>query len=111
VAQIPGPNSDWLPLAATQYIVGAASTALTIPNPATQTPPVKNSGNMVIAAFLIPQGAAYWMRGDGTAAVATVTGGLKINIGDYRIVYVIQDGAGGALQVEYFLYRNQPVGP
>jgi hypothetical protein len=74
---------------------------------------------MMIAAFLIPQGAAYWIRTDGTAAVAAVTGGLKLGIGDYRLVYgvpalrqirVIQDAAGGALEVEYYLFRQATEG-
>jgi len=114
VGQQPGPSSDWLPLAPTQFLVAAASTSLSVPNPAIQTPPVKNSGPMVVAAFLIPQGAAYWIRTDGAAAVASVTGGVKLSVGDYRIVYgipaltkvrVIQDAAGGALEVEYYLFR------
>jgi hypothetical protein len=117
--QVPGPSSDWLPLSPSNFIVGAASTALTIPSPLTQTPPVKTSGNMIIVGFLFPQGAAYWMRTDGVAAVVGVTTALKLNIGDYRIIYgfgalskirVIQDAGGGALTVEYYLYRNQPEG-
>ena len=121
MALLPGPNSDWLPLSPSQAIVGASSTALTVPNPATQTPPVRNSGNMVVAAFLIPQNAAYWVRSDGSTATNSATGGsLKLNVGDYQIVYglpallkirVIQDAAGGGLLVNYYLYRNQPVGP
>ena len=119
MSQVPGPSSDWLPLAPTQFLVAAASSSLSIPNPATQTPPVKNTGPMLLCAFLIPQGAAYWIRTDGTAAVASATGGLKLNIGDYRIVYgipalrqirVIQDAAGGALEVEYYLFRQATEG-
>lgn len=101
--------------------MGAASTALTIPNPATQAPPVKNSGNMLLMAILIPQLAAYWIRSDGQAATASATGGsLKVNIGDFQFVYgikalsqirVIQDAAGGGLLVNYYLTRLQPVGP
>jgi len=102
-----------------EFIAGAASTALTIPSPLTQSPPVKTSGPMVTVGILIPQGAAYWIRTDGIAAVAGVTTALKIAIGDYRIVYgvkalsqirVIQDSSGGALAVEYYLYRLQADG-
>ena len=70
---------------------------------------------MEFVAVLFAQGAAFWLRSDAAAAVATVTGGLKMFIGDYRYVYglnamkgvrFIQDAAGGAMVVEFYLYRQ-----
>jgi hypothetical protein len=95
--------------------VAAASTALSIPNAATQTPPIRGYGDYV--ALLIPQGGIYWVRTDGSAAVAAATGGVALNAAtnDYRVVYGLDamkkirfiQGAGGVgMVVEFYFFRS-----
>jgi hypothetical protein len=105
-----------MPLAPSQFSVGAASTALTIPNAGTQSPPIKGVGGEYVA-ILIPQGGIYWVRTDGTAAVAAATGGVALNAStnDYRIVYglnamkkiqFIQGVGGVGMVVEFYFFRT-----
>jgi hypothetical protein len=70
-----------------------------------------------VAAIITAQGAGQWIRTDGSAVTAAVTGGLKLNVGDFRILEgrvqlsalrVIHDTTGGALAVEYYVYRSAP---
>ena len=67
-------------------------------------------------AILIPQGGTYFMRTDGTAVTAVITGGIQLNSanGDFRVVYglaslkqirVIQ-GTGSAIAIEYYYFRT-----
>ena len=96
------------------FIDSGSSVALTVPAIPTGQP----AKGAVHVGILTAQGAAQWLRTDGVAVTAAVTGGLKLNIGDYRIIYgisnlrnvrVIRDAAGGALAVEYYYFRpRQP---
>jgi hypothetical protein len=113
--QSPGPQPGWTPLSPSQFSTAAGSTALSIPNAATQSPPIRGYGDYV--AILIPQGGIYWVRTDGQAAVAASTGGVALNAAtsDYRYVYglvamrnirFIQGAGGTQMVVEYYFFRS-----
>jgi hypothetical protein len=113
--QSPGPQPGWTPLSPSQFSTAVASTGLSIPNAATQSPPIRGYGDYV--ALLIPQGGIYWVRTDGTAAVAASTGAVALNAAtnDYRIVYglsamkkiqFIQGAGGTTMVVEYYFFRS-----
>lgn len=105
----PTPQPDWIPIGE-QFLDVGASTALTIPAlPAGQT----KQGTSYVA-ILQAQGQAQYIRRDGTAAVASLTGGLLLVPGDWIVqpgyqiltkIRVIRALAGGALVVTYYTCR------
>jgi hypothetical protein len=116
VGAFPDVVDSWEPLG-NQFIDSAASVALTVPVIASSPSNTQPAKGAVHVAILTAQGAAQWIRTDGVAAVAAVTGGVKLNVGDFRLVYgiktitsirVIRDAAGGALAVEYYYFRPRP---
>lgn len=114
--QLPGPAADWIPIASSsQFIDSGSSTALTIP--AVPTSGGRSVSGAKIVAILFAQTQAQWIRTDGSAVTAAVTGGIKLAAGDYMIVYgsealggirVIRDASGGSLAVAYYFYRPAP---
>src|ERR1700687_6022106 len=119
MAQTPGPSGTWIPIGGTeQFLSPGASTALTLPTQAqVNTSLPGNKAGIEMVAILTAQGQAQWIRSDGLAVVAAFTGGLKLNSGDFLIVEgrsglmnvrVIQDAAGGSLDVRYYVYRAAP---
>lgn len=118
--QIPSVPATWVPILGTsQFINASSSTSLTLP---TQAQIIAASGGASragceIAAIIIAQAQAQWIRTDGSAVTAAVTGGLKLQIGDWRQVEgrnalsnlrVIRDADLGSLTVEYYIYRAAP---
>jgi hypothetical protein len=97
------------------------STALTVPTiPSASTAPQGlnltgvNPKGCEYVAILMAQTVGCYIRTDGSAVIADVTGGLLLSPGDFRIVYglqalknirVIRAIAGGSLAVEYYYYR------
>ncbi len=109
MAQFPDVVDAWEPIA-NYFINSAASTALTAP----AVPSGEPAKGAVFVAILTAQAQAQWIRTDGTAATAAVTGGIKMFPGDWRLIYgakninavrVIRDADGGSLAVEYFYFR------
>lgn len=121
MSQLPGPSWDWTPLSGSQFLDAGSSTALTIPTiPSSSTAPQGlnltgvNPKGCEYVAILLAQTVGQYIRTDGSAVTAAVTGGLYLAPGDYRIVYglqalkairVIRSGAGGSLAVEYYYFR------
>jgi hypothetical protein len=107
--QFPDVVDAWFPFG-NQFLNASSSQSLTVPAlPAGQ--PAKGA---VYVAILTAQAQAQWIRTDGVAVAAAVTGGIKMNPGDWRLIYgyegiskvrVIRDADGGSLAAEYFYFR------
>jgi len=106
--QFPTVPDLWAPIGC-QYLDAAVSTALTIP--ATSV-----IGKSCYVAVLSAQVVGTWIRTDGQAVLASVSGGRLLPAGDHEVVYgreaisklrVFRDGAGGSLAVEYYVFRPQ----
>lgn len=114
MSQFPGSGVGWLPIGE-QFLDASASTALTIPSPTTLNPGLSSTAGMDYVAILQAQGAAQWIREDGTTVTAAASGGLKMEIGDWKFIYglpalkavrVIRDASGGSLAVMYYIFRK-----
>lgn len=113
MSQFPDVVDAWEPIG-NQFINAAASTALTVPvlgQGALIGQPAKGA---VYVGILTAQGVAQWIRTDGIAVAAVVTGGIRMISGDWRLIYgitnlkavrVIREADGGSLAVEYFVFR------
>lgn len=112
MSEIPGaPDPTWYPTGS-QFLDASASTALTVP-----AIPAGMKGYLEHAAVLVAQNTVQWVRLDGSAVTAAVTGGIAMQPGDYMIirgkkqldaVRVIRGASGGSLAVTYYVFRGTP---
>lgn len=112
MAELPGaPDPTWFPIGS-QFIDASSSTALTVP-----AIPTGTKGYVEFAAILVAQNVVQWLRFDGSAVTAAVTGGFAMQSGDFIIirgrknldlVRVIRGSTGGSLGVTYYMLRGTP---
>ena len=112
MAEIPGaPDPTWLCIGS-QFLDASSSTALTVPAITTG-----QRGYVEYGAILVAQAVKQWVRLDGSAVTAAVTGGISLDPGDFIVlrgkknldlVRVIRDASGGSLAVSYYSFRGTP---
>jgi len=110
MAQMPSPVDEWVPLVPHQFIDAAVSTALAIPTIAAQGGIPKTAKYV---AVLTCQGVQAFIRLDGQAVTAALSGGKLMLVGDsltvfgvvaMRSVRIIRSTVGGTVAVEYYYY-------
>lgn len=113
MAQLPTVPDEWYPLAPSQFLTAASSTALTIP----ATPAGQPSKGAVYVATLMCMFAQMWIRYDGSTAFAS-TGAEVMYEGDWVVVYgyealkairIVKDpSVAGTMAIKYFYFRKTP---
>ncbi len=109
IATIP---EEWRPIpSSSQYLDASSSTALTVPTVPTGEP----AKGATIVGVLTAQNVGAFIRTDGSAVTAAVTGGRRISPGDYEVVCgytalkairIIREASGGSVAVEYYYFRD-----
>ena len=108
--QFPTVPDEWVPIPGCQYLDAAASTALTVPTLVSGQIPK----GAVYVAVLTCQVVPAYIRTDGIAVTAAVSGGRQMQPGDFEVVYGIQalknirlirSATGGSVAVEYYYFR------
>jgi hypothetical protein len=111
--QFPTVPDEWEPLAPSQFIDAASSTALTVP----ALPAGHIAKGAIYVGIMTAQNVRQYLRYDGNAVTAAVTGGEILEPGDWvelygiqalKAVRVIRSGAGGTLAVKYYYFRKTP---
>ena len=115
MSNLPSNSPEWVPLAPSQFLDVAVSTALSIPAiPTSGTPPRSVPGSR-LGAILLAQGVAQYYRTDGQAVTAAVTGGIQLAAGDWVFIWgyaalqqirVIRSAGGGSVSIAYYYYRE-----
>lgn len=112
MAELPGaPDPTWYPIGS-QFLDVSSSTALTVP-----AIPAGTKGYVEYAAILLAQNVVQWIRFDGSAVTAAITGGIGMQPGDFIIlrgkknldlVRIIRGSTGGSMAVTYYMMRGTP---
>lgn len=113
MSQFPSaPDPTWMPIGM-EFLNVAASTALTIP-----AVPTGQRGFIDYAVILLAQTITQYVRLDGGTATAAVTGGIKLDDGDFLVVRgkkqvdnvrVIRSADGGTLTAIHYIFRGTAI--
>lgn len=114
-AQLPGPSPEWQAIPnSSQFLDVGASTGLTIPAiPGRPQPGAK------LVGILYAQGVAAYLRTDGQAVTAAITGGIKMEPDSFVVIYgdaalrqvrIVRSAGGGSVAVSYYWFRDAQSG-
>lgn len=112
MANLPSPFDEWIPLAPHQFLNAAVSTALTVPSITSQGGNIAAGSKYV--CILTCQGVQAYIRLDGVAVTAALTGGKLLNVGDVLTIYgikaiqaarIIRSADGGTVAAEFYYFK------